>query len=200
MKGQLRLLSGRRLASPKGEITRPTTARIREAVMNIVRESINNSNWLDLFSGSGIMSCEAIQNGASNVVAVENNKKIYNICFSNISLIANATERKILFKAINSDVNKFLITGYKQLYIGDSNFEALEKKRFDYIYIDPPYTKKYYYSVLENLLLGDWVTKESLVICEFSIEEGITIPSNWVIKDKKTYGKTGLLFLNPTLA
>ena len=78
--GKLRLTGGLRLISPKGQLARPTTGLVREALMNILRERLKDSNWLDLFSGSGIISCEAIEKGAKTVLAVELNRKIFKTC------------------------------------------------------------------------------------------------------------------------
>ncbi len=202
LKGQLRLLSGRRLKSPIGHLARPTTALVREAIMNMLRAKLNNSNWLDLYSGSGIIGCEAIQNGAKTIVAIEMNRKDFEICKSNISTIAKAHTQNIFFEVINSEVNKFLRCGYQKFAANSSERLNLRNCRFDFIYIDPPYKSNSYYSVLETLLQGDWIKKECLAICEFSIEleKQIRIPSNWDVKAKRNYGKTGLLFLTPNQA
>ena len=197
MKKQLRLIGGRRIESPIGQLVRPTTSIVREAVMNILNKHINNSNWLDLYSGSGVIGCEAIERGAKSVLAIEQNKRVYKICLSNLSKIANASNHAVSIKVVNGEVNKILKSGFKEYVKGTYQ----EDHRFDFIYIDPPYKIKAYIPVLENLLRGNWVTKESLAICEFSIEEGIDdIPHNWIIKNQKSYGDTGLLFLTPNQA
>ena len=67
----LRLGGGRKLRSPQGNTTRPTTARVRQAVFNILGAEVRGAAWLDLFSGSGVMACEALRHGASRVEAVE---------------------------------------------------------------------------------------------------------------------------------
>ena len=67
----LRLSGGRRLQSPPGSAARPTAARVRLAVMNLLAAEIPGCRWLDLCSGSGVMACEALRRGASEVVAVE---------------------------------------------------------------------------------------------------------------------------------
>ena len=87
--GQLRLTNGRRLRSPHGQLVRPTTWRVREALMNMLRGKIRDSNWLDLYSGSGIIGCEAITKGAKNILAVELNRNTYKICKSNLLKIAS---------------------------------------------------------------------------------------------------------------
>jgi len=51
MKTNLRLIGGKKLQSPNNSYTRPTTLRVREAIFNILNNRVENSNWLDLFSG-----------------------------------------------------------------------------------------------------------------------------------------------------
>ena len=108
MKGQLRLANGTKLESPFSQAARPTTALVREALMNTLRDRIKNSNWLDLFSGSGIVGCEAINEGAKGVVAIELNKKIYKACKTNLSKVALASQKEVFLKVINTEANKFL--------------------------------------------------------------------------------------------
>ena len=74
MKSNLRLIGGKKLQSPNNTYTRPTTMRVREALFNILSNRVENSNWLDLFSGTGAISCEAYNHGASKIIAIEKNK------------------------------------------------------------------------------------------------------------------------------
>ena len=64
MKTNLRLIGGRKINSPNTFYTRPTTLMVREAIFNILKNKVQNSNWLDLFSGTGSISCEAYNHGA----------------------------------------------------------------------------------------------------------------------------------------
>ena len=74
MKSNLRLIGGKKLHRPNNTYTRPTTMRVREALFNILSNRVENSNWLDLFSGTGTISCEAYNHGARKIVAIEKNK------------------------------------------------------------------------------------------------------------------------------
>ena len=73
MKSNLRLIGGKKLQSPNNIYTRPTTLRVREAIFNILNNRVLNSNWLDLFSGTGAISCEAYNHGARKIIAIEKN-------------------------------------------------------------------------------------------------------------------------------
>jgi len=70
MKTNLRLIGGKRIQSPNNIYTRPTTLRVREAIFNILSDKVENSNWLDLFSGTGAISCEAYNHGAKKIIAI----------------------------------------------------------------------------------------------------------------------------------
>jgi hypothetical protein len=67
--GGLRLSGGRRLLSPPGLVARPTAARVRLAVINLVADQLPGCRWLDLCCGSGVMACEALLRGAALAVA-----------------------------------------------------------------------------------------------------------------------------------
>lgn len=114
---------GRKLLAPKGQLTRPTSGRLREALFNICQAEIADASFLDLFAGSGAMGLEALSRGAKRAVFVDNSRE------SIRCIQANQTALKIEKSAevIYMDV-----------------FEAMKKlaKRgviFDVIYADPPY-------------------------------------------------------------
>ena len=200
MTGQLRLTNGRRLRSPHGQLVRPTTWRVREALMNILRGRIKGSNWLDLYSGSGIISCEVIERGARNLLSVEFNRKVYEICRLNIESISKEIDTQIFINIINTEAIKLLKSGYKKYSTKTYQKLGKETKRFDFVYIDPPYDHGEYFQALKNLIEGDWVSHNCMAICEFSISNGISLPEGWSVKNQKKYGDTGLIFLTPSQA
>lgn len=63
-------LRGRELRAPKGEKTRPTTEKVREAWFNILRD-VTGARTLELFAGTGALGIEALSRGARAVVFVE---------------------------------------------------------------------------------------------------------------------------------
>src|SRR5687768_12694660 len=66
---------GRRVQLPKQHELRPTSDKARQAFFNIAGPRIIDANFLDLFSGTGIFSFEAISRGAAHAVAVEKSRK-----------------------------------------------------------------------------------------------------------------------------
>tara|TARA_Y100001968_G_scaffold333185_1_gene394590 strand:- start:2503 stop:3156 length:654 start_codon:yes stop_codon:yes gene_type:complete len=200
LKNKLRLICGKIINSPKGIETRPTTSKVREAVINILQWKLKDSNWLDLCSGSGIMACEAIEKGAQRVLAVELNKKSAQICKSNLISASSGLTVNSHLEVICDEVVRTLKKGCKKQSHKFIDKYPDKDYRFDFIYIDPPYKSGLYKLILENLITGDWLTKNSVVICEFSNRLIPDIPSNWLIKNKKSYGSIGLFFLIPNQA
>ena len=62
----MKLISGKRIESPFNKDTRPTTSKVREAIINILGKNLLEASWLDLCSGSGVMACEVLQKGVKN--------------------------------------------------------------------------------------------------------------------------------------
>ena len=61
---------GRRLVAPKGDATRPTADRVREALFSVLGD-VSSLTVLDLFAGSGALGIEALSRGAASAVFVE---------------------------------------------------------------------------------------------------------------------------------
>src|SRR5436189_3356010 len=65
---------GARIFAPKGQATRPTSDRVREAAFNLIGP-VDEASVLDLFAGSGAMGLEALSRGAATAVFVENDRE-----------------------------------------------------------------------------------------------------------------------------
>jgi len=74
MKTNLRLIGGKKLQSPNNSYTRPTTLRVREAIFNILNNRVENSNWLDLFSGTGLYLVKPIITGQAKYLQLKKTK------------------------------------------------------------------------------------------------------------------------------
>ena len=114
MKTNLRLIGGKRLKSPNNIYTRPTTLRVREALFNILNNRVENSNWLDLFSGTGSISCEAYNHGARKIIAIEKNIVNSKICLENLHSLENIENRKNDIEVICKDVLKWTKPNYER--------------------------------------------------------------------------------------
>ena len=193
MKTNLRLIGGKRLQSPNNIYTRPTTLRVREAVFNILSDRVENSNWLDLFSGTGAISCEAYNHGAKKIVAIEKNKNNSKICLKNILSLQDIDNRKNDIDVICKDVLNWTKPNYERNL--SSKILDLNKFKFDFVYLDPPYDANFHELVLNQIFNCNFLKKDSIVICEHSPNLIIKKSTLWETIDVRDYGQSRLTFL-----
>jgi len=166
MKTNLRLIGGKKLQSPNNFCTRPTTLRVREAIFNILKNRVENSNWLDLFSGTGAISCEAYNHGAKKIIAIEKNKNNSKICLENLLSLQDIDNRKNDIDVICKDVLNWTKPNYERNL--SSKILDLNKFKFDFVYLDPPYDASFHELVLNQIFNCNFLKKDSIVICEHS--------------------------------
>lgn len=145
---------GTALKSPKGMNTRPTLGRVRESVFNILSNvGILETNVLDIFAGTGAMGLEALSRGASTATLIDK--------YSAEIIKENAKRCKFVdqVEILKKEVHKAL--------------EALPKKHYDYIFMDPPYKKGYVNEVLQCIFACDLPAKNAIIIVEHSSLEEI---------------------------
>lgn len=123
---------------------RPTPDRVRETLFNWLGQLMDGKICLDLFSGSGALGFEALSRGARQVVMVERDAKVAR------SLRANAaTLHAENCELVVADALKFL---------------DQETRRFDVVFVDPPYDLHLLPRVLPQLL--DRLTDHGMVYAE----------------------------------
>ena len=193
MKTHLKLIGGLKIESPKTDLTRPTTLMVREAIFNILSKEVVNSFWLDLYSGSGSISCEAINHGARKIIAIEKNRENVLICKKNLLSLIKPEEKDRDIEVICQDVFTWIRqTQKKSIHSKNTNFE---REKFDFIYLDPPYNKGLDKSLLELIFTSAFIKKSSIVIYEHSKNVFIEDSNLWKIIDERKYGQTKLSFL-----
>jgi 16S rRNA (guanine966-N2)-methyltransferase len=109
---------GARIFAPKGEETRPTADRVREAAFNLIGP-VDSASVLDLFAGSGAMGLEALSRGAATATFVENDR---DAC-----------------RTIDRNLEKLRLTGATVLQRDVFQVLAAERRAYDLILCDPPY-------------------------------------------------------------
>ena len=192
-KTNLKLIGGKRLQSPNNIYTRPTTLRVREAVFNILNNRVENSNWLDLFSGTGAISCEAYNHGARKIIAIEKNKNNSKICLKNLLSLQDMDNRKNDIDVICKDVLSWTKPNYERSL--SSKFSEFNKFKFDFVYLDPPYDANFHELVLNQIFNCNFLKKDSIVICEHPPNLIIKKSTLWETIDVRDYGQSRLTFL-----
>jgi 16S rRNA (guanine966-N2)-methyltransferase len=112
---------GRRLSSPKGEATRPTSDRVREALFSILGERVQGARVLDLFAGSGALGLEALSRGAGSVTFVDSSAPALAAVRANLETLGGDADVR------RSDALRFLRSA------------AGEAQHYDLVLLDPPY-------------------------------------------------------------
>ncbi len=200
MKGKLKLISGKRIESPLSQKTRPTSSKVREALINILGNKLEGASWLDLCSGSGVMACEALQRGVRRVLAIEKQRDTAKTCKKNLLDVSNTIDQSIHIEVICSELISFLKKGPKNKKIDFIKDLPSPEQTFDFVFLDPPYESGLYEVSQELLLSKQWIKESSTLICECSSKSMPRIHNGWKLNKEKFYGNTSLLFLIPNQA
>ena len=150
--------------------TRPTMDRVKESLFATVNEYINNSVCLDLFAGSGNLGIEALSMGAREVVFVDKEYMASKTIKSNIDML-------------DSNINATILTM--------DYLKALEKlypKKFDLIFLDPPYKTDYINKSLKKIEELNLCKETSLLILESDELEKIEYSNYYEEVKTKKYG------------
>ena len=78
------ILKGQKIKAPKGAITRPTPAKVRDAVMNTWQGQLENARFIDVCAGTGAMGLEALSRGANSIVWIEQDRNACRAIRANI--------------------------------------------------------------------------------------------------------------------
>jgi len=170
---------GRKLRVPKGLAVRPTAARVKESLFNILPHDFSGIRLLDLFAGSGNVSIEALSRGAVEAVLVDESAR------SAAAIRANLTRLELNRRA--------------QVWIAPvaRSLRKLDKagEKFDLIFLDPPYDKGWVTTTLEVIGRSSLLNPAGIVVVEHSGREAIK-PSygDLMLNDRRRYGDTFLSF------
>ena len=192
-------MSGKRIESPLSQKTRPTSSKVREALINILGNKLRGASWLDLCSGSGAMACEALQKGVKRVLAIEKQRETAKICKKNLIDVSNTMDQSIHIEVICKELISFLKKGPKNQKIQFVK-DCQNPEKFDFVFLDPPYESEVYEITQELLLSKEWIKESTTLICECSSKSLPRIHNGWKSCKKKSYGNTCLLFLTPNQA
>ena len=161
----------RKLVGVDAETTRPTLARVKESIFNLIQGEIAGSVVLDLFAGSGAFGAECISRGASKVYFVDHEPKA-------IKTI------KINTKNMNED---FEVLNMK--FVDALSLFEKQNIKFDLVYLDPPYKSDYAVKSLEILSQKGLLNPDAIVVVEHEMQNDLqNMPDCYIIKKSKKYG------------
>jgi len=142
---------GRRLKAPKGLATRPTGARVRQTLFDILAPWLPGCRFLDAFAGAGAVGLEALSRGAAVVVLVDVAADAVAAIRANAASLARAGgDVRIVRQDARTAMGAF----------------ADAQERFDVVYLDPPYDSDLYEAALERAGRTGLLAEEGVVVAE----------------------------------
>ena len=176
---------GKKILEPNDISTRPLKDMTKESIFNIILHSnkfnidIKNSNVLDLFSGVGSFGLECLSRGSSFLTFIENYKEVLPILKKNIYNLNYQNNSSVIEKNIFDELN----------------FETL-KKKYDIIFVDPPYKEKKLPLLFKKIMESSILNQDGVIIIHRHKKEEDEFPNNFNIIEKKTYGISKIVFGN----
>lgn len=170
---------GRRLETPRGSATRPTSDRVREALFSSLESLVGSLEGLrvaDLYAGSGALGLEAWSRGAGHVTFVEHDRRTANLIRANARSL-----------------------GFHDAHVVAASVAAelrhLPTAPFDIVLADPPYplSDDDVDAALRGLVEQRWVAQDSVVVVERSSRSRAPVWPDVLVEQKpRKYGETTL--------
>jgi len=159
---------GRRLVTPEGETTRPTTDKVRQAVFNslVSMGVLDGASVVDLYAGSGALGIEALSRGAARCVFVERDRNALAALRENVAALGLDDRATV----VASDVPAWVPA----------------MRNVDIAFIDPPYSFDAWDSLLGAIHVG-------LVVAE--ADDEVVAPPGWQTLRARRYGRTRVTLL-----
>ena len=149
------------LKTPEGLDTRPTQDRIKETLFNVLQNDVPGAVFVDLFSGSGGIGIEALSRGAKKAYFIDNSPKSYGCIHENL-VFTKLADKSIILK-------QDAISALTSIY----------EKEVDIIFMDPPYENGLEENVLAVLQNMKYVTENTLIIAETSLQTDMEYAQNY---------------------
>jgi 16S rRNA (guanine966-N2)-methyltransferase len=175
------VLGGRRLVTPPGRGTRPTSDRVREALFSSLETmlDLDGARVLDLYAGSGAVGLEAASRGASHVLLVESDPRAVRIARDNVATLGVGDRVRVSPAKV------------EQVVAGRPD------QPYDLVFADPPYSMPA--AVIDAMLAGlaehGWLAEGAVVVVERSSRDA---PVAWVpgitAERGRRYGETTLWY------
>ncbi len=161
-------LGGRKLVTPDGSDTRPTSDRVREAMFNSLfsLDAIEGARVLDAFSGSGALGIEALSRGALHATFVETGRDALAALRENLETLQLGAQGRVAPGDALAHLER----------------TAAEGSHYDLVLLDPPYGFDQWDELLAAVPVGARVVIES--------DREVIVPDSWEVHRRKRYGGT----------
>ncbi|WP_420431191.1 16S rRNA (guanine(966)-N(2))-methyltransferase RsmD [Hyphobacterium sp.] len=175
---------GRPLSAPKGDRTRPTSDKARQALFNVLEHAdwapaLDGARIVDLFAGSGGLGFEAMSRGGAFCLFVDIDAGARGAIRENIEALQ-------LFGNTRLHRRSATDLGEKPAKLGQP---------FNLVFLDPPYGKGLAPSALAGLIDGNWVTEDALAVLEVAADEDVPDFAGWIPVNARIWGAAKVVFL-----
>lgn len=143
------------LETPAGLSTRPTSDKIKETLFNILQSNLSGANFLDLFAGSGGIGIEALSRGARYACFVDHSKDALRCIKNNLNHTKLSDDATVYGMDWRSALSRM----------------EIEKRKFDVVFLDPPYDSTLVEDALRYLAGSNLLAEDALVIAETSLKK-----------------------------
>ena len=177
---------GKKILPPKNKKTRPLRDLVKESIFNLILHSkklncyIDNSNILDLFSGTGSFGLECISRNSEMITFFENYDEALYILKKNIRSLDAENKCTI----IEEDCFEFF-----------KNKKTF-KEKFDIIFMDPPYSEIKINLLINSILEKKILKDNGILIIHRHKKDNIDISNKLKILDQRTYGISKIIIGN----
>jgi 16S rRNA (guanine966-N2)-methyltransferase len=177
-------LRGRPLVAPKGQSTRPTADRTRQAIFNVLEHAswspgLAECRVIDLFAGSGALGIEAVSRGADFCLFVDRGEPARAAIRTNLTALGLGHRARI-------DRHDAAALGRIALADGAP---------FDLAFLDPPYGKDLAEAALSALAAGGWLAAGAVAVVERGLGDPTPLPAGYVAHDERNWGAARVSFL-----
>ena len=153
----MRIIGGkfrsRKLVTLEGLATRPTLDKTKQAIFNSLGNYIPDFVVLDVFGGSGALTLESISRGAKKAYIIDSSKDAINIINTNIK---------------NLKVEDQVVVMHGSY---DQMIKRLTNKKFDIVFLDPPFRMKVIDELIEFLIKNDMIADGGYIMAEYPMED-----------------------------
>jgi 16S rRNA (guanine966-N2)-methyltransferase len=176
---------GMTVLTPPGSTTRPTGAKVRQAIWNSLMSELPLA-MLDVFSGSGSMGLEGLSRGVGRVVFVEADRRAASVIAKNIEELKRRGKAQGIDFGDAQLIRKPLENSYSQIDV-----------RFDLIYMDPPYDMIPVHGHDWLVALSKSLSIDGKIILESrrGLDSHAICPSSLQVLKNKAYGDTLITYL-----
>jgi 16S rRNA (guanine966-N2)-methyltransferase len=180
-------LRSRALKAPKGQATRPTTDRVREALFGILASAgvIEGARVLDLYAGTGALALEALSRGAATAVLVESAREALTALRANVAALGLEDRSRVVAGDVAKAIRRLPDTG-----------------PFDLVFADPPWAmvdEGHATAVLSTLARSAGIATDGRVVLEHSARTAPFDVDGLVRLETRKYGDTALTFYKPAI-